>query len=196
MTVAESIRYLMDQRGWTVADLTRASGVARSTIDNMFSRGTGITKFYFRGYCRGVWLDGGSGLEYGECHGGTDAGTAGIFHGLGRAYRRTKTDRRGSGAAVSSDKAVTFYNCREMSTPAANGLPEFQSVAKPKIQRFRREEGCGREPSGFLSRVDSETSLHRERLSEKTLSSLQTCSAWRNALFRQAEGPLHFAAAQ
>ena len=43
MTVAESIRYLMDQRGWTVADLTRASGVARSTIDNMFSRGTGIT---------------------------------------------------------------------------------------------------------------------------------------------------------
>lgn len=34
MTVAESIRYLMDQRGWTVADLTRASGVARSTIDN------------------------------------------------------------------------------------------------------------------------------------------------------------------
>ena len=45
------------------------------------------------------------------------------------------------------------------------------------------------EPSGFLSRVDSETSLHRERISEKTLSSLQTCSAWRNALFRQAEPP-------
>ena len=51
-----------------------------------------------------------------------------------------------------------------------------------------------REPSGFLSRVDSETSLHRERLSEKTISSLQTCSAWRNALFRQAEGPLQNAA--
>ena len=70
-----------------------------------------------------------------------------------------------------------------------------QSVDKRKSQRLRREEGCGREPSGFLSRVDSETSLHRERLSEKTLSSLQTCSAWRNALFRQAEGPLQNAAA-
>ena len=29
MTVAESIRYLMDQRGWDAADLTRASGVAK-----------------------------------------------------------------------------------------------------------------------------------------------------------------------
>ena len=45
MTVAESIRYLMDQRGWTVADLTRAAGVARSTIDNMFSRGTGTVSY-------------------------------------------------------------------------------------------------------------------------------------------------------
>lgn len=130
MTTLDRIKFLMQERGWSQGQLAKMAGLPRSTVTNMFRRETEPSLTSLIAIGKAFGLTPMQVLSMGNTMVELTPEQQEFFMDWGRAYRRTKTDRRGSGAAVSSDKAVNFYNCREMSTPAANGLPEFFDLEK------------------------------------------------------------------
>ncbi len=74
------------------------------------------------------------------------------------------------------------------------GCRSFSLSPNLKSNDFGGRKGVGEEPSGFLSRVDLETSLHGKRLSNESffflanLCSLAKCSFFDKAAFRQPMG--------
>ena len=56
MDTKNRIRELMDERGWTIYELSKCSGLAQTTISNMWKRNTEPTILSLRALCNGFGI--------------------------------------------------------------------------------------------------------------------------------------------
>lgn len=56
MDAKERIKELMDERGWTIYELSKRSGLAQTTISNMWKRNTEPTISSLRALCNGFGI--------------------------------------------------------------------------------------------------------------------------------------------